>query len=181
MVNREDGELFSKDNLLSLAGAIAISALAVFLFSQVEAFRQMGYAGIFLISLISSATVLLPLPGFAVVFAMGAYLNPLFVGIAAGAGSGIGEISGYLAGYAGRGAATRTRIYRSHKEQISKYGPFAIFALAFIPNPLFDIAGIVSGAIKMPMWQFLLSACAGKILRYILVAYAGGLANDWIM
>ncbi len=180
MQEEKDEPMLSGKNLLSLLGAIAISAAAIFLFSQVEFFRNMGYAGIFLISLISSATVFLPLPGFAVVFAMGAYLNPLLVGIAAGAGSGIGEISGYLAGFAGHDAVTRTKIYRAHKEQIIKCGPFAIFVLAFIPNPLFDIAGVASGALKMPWWQFLLATTAGKILRYIIVAYAGGYAGGWI-
>ncbi len=172
--------LFGLDNAVSLIGAIAITAAAIFLFSKVELLREMGYIGIFLISLISSATVFLPLPGFAVVFAMGAYLNPLLVGIAAGLGSGIGEISGYLAGYAGHDAVARTKIYRSHKEQIIKYGPLAIFALAFIPNPVFDIAGVASGALRMPWWQFLLATIAGKTLRYILVAYAGGYASGWI-
>lgn len=180
MQEEKGGPLFSAKNLLSLAGAIAISLLAVALFSQVEFLRSMGYLGIFLISLISSATVFLPLPGFAVVFAMGAYMNPLLVGLAAGAGSGIGEISGYLAGYAGHDAVERTKIYRAHKKQIEKYGPLAIFALAFVPNPIFDIAGVASGALKMPMWQFLLATAAGKTLRYIIVAYAGGAAAGWI-
>jgi len=172
--------LFGRDSLFSLAGAVAITLIAIYSFSQFHFLRQLGYPGIFLISLISSATVFVPLPGFAVVFAMGAYLNPLLVGIAAGLGSGIGEISGYLAGYAGHGAVERTRIFRSHKKQIEKYGAPAIFLLAFLPNPIFDVAGVASGAIKMPMWKFLLATVCGKILRYILLAYAGGAAAHWI-
>ncbi len=179
MAKEKEKTLLSVKNLLSLAVALAITVGAVFLFSQVGILRQMGYAGIFIISLISSATILLPLPGFAVVFAMGAYLNPFLVGIAAGAGSGIGEISGFLAGYAGHDAVTRTKIYKSHREQIERYGPLAVFVLAFIPNPVFDIAGIASGALKMPWWQFLLATMAGKTLRYIIVAYLGLYAAGW--
>ncbi|MFA6489876.1 MAG: VTT domain-containing protein [Candidatus Micrarchaeia archaeon] len=171
--------VFGAGSALSLAGALAITALAVFSFSQFGELRQLGYPGVFLISLISSATVLFPMPGFAVVFAMGAYLNPVLVGIAAGLGSGIGEISGYLAGYAGHGAVERTHIYKAHKKQIEKYGAPAIFVLAFIPNPAFDVAGIAAGALKMKWWKFLLAATAGKVLRYVLLAYSGSFAVQW--
>lgn len=49
-----------------------------------------GYLGAFLISLLSSATILLPVPGIAVIFALGATYNPYLVGLAAGAGFSLG-------------------------------------------------------------------------------------------
>ena len=171
--------LFSRQNALALLGAICISALAIFLFSRVGELRHLGYAGIFIISLISSATVFVPLPGFAVVFAMGAFLNPVLVGVAAGIGSGLGEITGYLAGYAGHDAMMRTPVFRQHKGGIEKYGPLAIFALAFVPNPAFDVAGMAAGAIRMPLWKFVIATIAGKTLRFVLLAYAGGLAHGF--
>jgi membrane protein YqaA with SNARE-associated domain len=91
-------------------------------------------------------------------------------------GSGLGEITGYLAGFAGHDAVMGTRVFREHRRGLEKYGPFAIFALAFIPNPAFDVAGIAAGAIRMPAWQFLLATILGKSARYILLAYAGGIA-----
>lgn len=172
--------LFTAKDALSLLAAIAISLGAIYAFSHIGPLRELGYPGIFVISLISSATILLPMPGFAVVFAMGAYLNPVLVGIAAGLGSGIGEVSGYLAGFAGHDAVQRTRLYSQHKRGLEKYGPLGIFVLAFVPNPAFDIAGIAAGAIKMPIWQFLAATIAGKCARYILVAYAGGAAAGLI-
>jgi len=180
MAHKKKPVLIGWDGWISLAAAIAIAALAMFAFSKIEILRQFGYLGIFLISLVSSATIFLPLPGFAVVFAMGAYLNPLLVGIAAGVGSGIGETTGYLAGYAGHGAVERTRAYQSHKKQIEKYGAPAIFALAFFPNPVFDLAGVAAGALRMKWWKFLAATILGKTLRYILVAYAGGTVAGWI-
>jgi len=168
--------LFSKQDALALAGAICISLLAMYLFSRVQGVQDWGYAGVFFISLVSSATVFVPMPGFAIVFAMGAFLNPALVGIAAGIGSGLGETTGYLAGFAGHDAVMGTRLFRQHKDGIEKYGLFAIFALAFVPNPVFDIAGVAAGAIKMPLWKFLLATICGKTARYILLAYAGGIA-----
>jgi len=171
--------LFSRQDALALAGAICISLLAIFLFSRVGELRHLGYFGVFIISLLSSATIFVPLPGFAIVFAMGAFLNPVLVGIVAGIGSGIGEITGYLAGFAGHDAVMKSKVFRQHKRGIEKYGPLAIFVLAFVPNPAFDVAGIASGAIKMPLWQFVLATIAGKTLRFILLAYAGGIAHGF--
>jgi len=168
--------LFSRQDALALSGAIAASLIAMYLFSRVQGLQDWGYAGVFFISLVSSATVFVPMPGFAVVFAMGAFLNPLLVGVAAGIGSGLGEITGYLAGFAGHDAVMGSDVFRRHKEGIERYGPLAIFALAFVPNPVFDIAGVASGAIRMPLWKFLLATIAGKTARYILLAYAGGIA-----
>jgi membrane protein YqaA with SNARE-associated domain len=168
--------IFSRKDALALAGAMCISLLAMYLFTRVQPSQEWGYAGVFLVSLLSSATIFVPLPGFALVFAMGAFLNPVLVGIVAGIGSGIGELSGYLAGAAGHNAVERTRLFRDHRKGVAKYGPLAIFFLAFIPNPAFDIAGIAAGAIRMPPWLFLLATAAGKTLRYIIVAYAGGAA-----
>ena len=45
---------------------------------------------------------------------------------------------------------------------IGRYGLAGILVLAFIPNPLFDIAGIASGALEIPWWQFLLACAAGR-------------------
>ncbi len=180
MAKKSGKAVFSRANLLSLLFAIGVTVAAIFLFSKVEMLRHLGYIGVFFISLLSSATVFIPLPGFAVVFAMGRYLNPVLLGIAAGIGSGLGEATGYFIGFAGHDAVDNSKIFREHKFQIEKYGAPAIFILAFIPNPAFDIAGIAAGAIEMPVWKFLFATIAGKILRYVLVAYIGGYTAAWL-
>src|SRR3989344_33341 len=152
---------------------------ALSLSTKITAFSSFGYAGVFAISLISSATIFIPIPGFAAVLALSGSLDPILLGIAAGAGSAIGELSGYLAGIAGHGAVQNSKIFRSNKKQVEKYGAPAIFVLAFVPNPIFDLAGIAAGAIKMEWWKFLLAASAGKILRFILLAYFGIWASGW--
>ena len=58
-----------------------------------------GYLGVFLASLIGSATIILPVPSFALVIAAGSQLDPLWVGIISGAGAAIGELTGYGLGY----------------------------------------------------------------------------------
>ena len=66
--------------------AVAIT-LAIFLFrDRLAHFAAYGYPGVFLVSLLGNATVILPAPSLAAVFAMGAVLNPVLVGLVAGVG-----------------------------------------------------------------------------------------------
>src|SRR4030042_51388 len=88
--------------LLSLAAVIGIT---LFIFSIRDRAAQLavyGYPGIFLLSVLPTATLFLPAPGVASVFSMGAVFPPLPVALAAGAGAALGELSGYLAGFSGR-------------------------------------------------------------------------------
>ena len=64
-----------------------VVSVSVFLISdRVAAFGRYGYPGVFVLSLLSSATIVLPAPSLAVVSVMGAVLNPVGIGLAAGAG-----------------------------------------------------------------------------------------------
>jgi membrane protein YqaA with SNARE-associated domain len=112
-----------------------------------------------------------------VVLAMSNVLNPYLLGIVAGIGSGIGEITGYIAG----GGAVqiinnKNEQYKKFEILIKKYDMPAIFVLAFTPNPLFDIAGIVAGTLKIPYWRYILPCILGRAVRYVLLAYLGTLA-----
>src|SRR3989338_11117183 len=89
---------------------------------------QWGYLGILFVQLISSSTVLLPLPGIAVVFLYGAVLNPLIVGLFAATGSALGELTGYAVGYGGhRLIISKNRgISKKVRSLFHKYNPFLV-------------------------------------------------------
>lgn len=126
--------------------------------------------------LFSSATIFFPTPTFLLPIFFGRALpHPFFVGIVAGLGSTIGECTGYLAGFSGSAIMQKGKWYEQVKLATSRYGFFAILIIAFIPNPFFDLAGIASGALGMKWWKFFLATGIGKILRSILLAYAGSL------
>jgi membrane protein YqaA with SNARE-associated domain len=138
-------------------------------------FGHWGYVGAFVISLIASATIILPAPGIAVIIAMGAALDPVLLGIVAGIGSAIGELSGYLAGASGRALIPSHR--RAQFEQLhrltDRYGAALLFLLAAIPFPLFDFAGIIAGMLKMRIPTFLTTVALGKSLKYIVLILLG--------
>lgn len=145
-----------------------------------EEFTAFGYPGIFLVALLANATILLPAPGVAVIYAMGAVFNPLGVGLAAGTGGALGELSGYLAGFSGQAVIERTDVYERTKPWVDKYGGWAILVLAAIPNPVFDAAGIAAGIAKMPLKTFLFFVWTGQIIKMTLFAYAGRYSLEWL-
>lgn len=165
-----------RTNLLRVLALLAVIAITVYIYSireRVEQFEQYGYLGVFLVAMLANATVLLPAPGVAIIYAMGSVFNPLGVGLAAGTGGAIGELSGYLAGFSGQAVIERTNIYNRIHPWVEKYGGWAVLVLSAIPNPFFDVAGIAAGIAKMRMRTFLISVWIGSLIKMTLFAYAG--------
>jgi membrane protein DedA with SNARE-associated domain len=159
--------------LLGLGIAAAISVGVILISSRVEQFGLYGYPGVFAINLLGNATVILPAPSLAVVSVMGTVLNPFLVGLAAGAGAALGELTGYLAGWSGQAVIGNQERYRRMLGWTDKYGLWVVFVLSVIPNPLFDLAGIAAGAVKIPVLQFLLVCWLGKTVKTTLFALGG--------
>lgn len=163
--------------VLALVFVIALTVVLVIYRDAIQSLQAYGYPGIFLFSILANATILVPVPGVVFTSAMGAVFNPLWVAIAAGAGAALGELSGYLAGFSGQAVVENSEQYQKVVHWMDKYGDITILVLAFIPNPLFDLAGMVAGILKLPVWKFLTYCVIGKILKMMMFAYAG----DWVM
>src|SRR5512141_350811 len=128
--------------ILALLFVLGVTVAIYLMRHQVRHLEMLGYPGIFLFSVLSSATILLPVPGVLFTSVMGAVFNPLWVAVAAGTGAALGELSGYLAGFSGQAVVERTPAYERIEGWMKKYGQWAILVLGFIPNPFFDVAGM---------------------------------------
>ena len=171
-------------NILRIFALLVVVAITVFIYSfrdRVQEFAAYGYPGIFLVALMANATVFLPAPGVAVVFAMGSIFNPMGVALAAGTGGALGELSGYLAGFSGQAVIENTNAYDRIHPWVVKYGSWAILLLSAIPNPFFDIAGVAAGIAKMSLRRFLVACWMGQLIKMALFAYAGFYSVDWLL
>ena len=174
----------SRDLYLRILVLLLVLGVTVGIFvfrDRVANLAGYGYLGAFLISLLSSATIILPVPGIAVIFALGATYDPYLVGLAAGAGSALGELSGYMAGYSGQGVFKKSKTYLRMEHWMRRRGSVVILVLAFVPNPIFDLAGAAAGILRYPVWKFLLFCFLGKTPRSILVAFAGAWALEGVL
>jgi membrane protein YqaA with SNARE-associated domain len=157
----------------AVLAAIGITLGIILLRDHIRQFAVYGYPGLFVISLIGNATVVLPAPSFAVVFTVGGVLNPIVIGIVAGLGAALGEMTGYLAGIGGRSMVETRPLYDRLCGWMDKGGVLAIFLLALIPNPAIDVGGMIAGTKRMPVLHFLLAGWAGKAIRFTLLALSG--------
>ena len=178
--------LISPEKRLTLTRILAlfvVIALSVFVFSirdQAEQLAIYGYPGIFILSFLAYATVLLPAPGVAVVFTMGSVFNPIGVAIAAGTGAALGELTGYLAGFSGQAVIERVEIYERLTTWMKKNGSLTILVLAAIPNPFFDLAGVAAGSLKMHVVRFLFWCWIGEMIKMAIFAFAGARSLDFL-
>ena len=160
--------------------SVAITLFVLVWHDSIRALGQYGYLGVFFISLMGNATIILPAPSLAAVFAIGAVLNPVTVGLVAGVGEALGEITGYLAGYGGRAVIHDRESFQRIEHWVRRYGVLVTFILSIIPNPFFDLAGIAAGIVRLPLWKFLLSCWAGKTLKALAFALAGAQSLGFI-
>jgi uncharacterized membrane protein YdjX (TVP38/TMEM64 family) len=163
---------------------LIVIAMTIFIYSireQAEELAIYGYPGIFLLAFLTNATVFLPAPGIAVVFAMGAIFNPCLIALSAGVGGALGELSGYLAGFSGQAVIEHTTIYDRFQNWIQNNGFVAILILAALPNPFFDIAGVAAGILKMPILRFLLAVWVGVTIKMFIFAWVGSTSLSWLL
>jgi membrane protein YqaA with SNARE-associated domain len=160
-------------NYLGILAGIAISVLIFVFKDQLIFLRGYGYLGIFVLSILGSATIISPAPVFLLAFSSGGVFSPLPVAIFVSLGSALGEITGYLVGVSGGEIIKRHKRFERIQRWMKINGLVTIFVLAAIPNFLFDVAGIVAGTSKIPIRKFLIATWLGRLVRYLILAYLG--------
>lgn len=167
--------------IVALLFALTITVLIFVYRDQLSQLGSYGYLGLFVVSAVGNATVLLPVPSLAATFMAGSLFNPLLAGVVSGAGMAVGEMSGYLAGYGGTAIIEKkdTKAYERLEGWMRRHGSVTIFVLSAIPNPVFDLAGIVAGMLRFPVWRFLVACFLGKTVKGIVFALAGAQSLQW--
>lgn len=151
---------------------VLFSALSVwFGYTQLheETTRDYGYAGVFLINLITCATILVPVPGGGIVNITAAtWMNPYFLILVASVGATIGELTAYFAGSLGHTflASKYSRRYQQTERLMIRFGAFAIFLFALMPQLLYDLIGLMARAMRYPLWKLVIATFLGRVLRH---------------
>lgn len=161
--------------------ALLLNLVVYFLLPKeiIAAIGAYGYAGAFAVAAIANASIILPIPYYPVIARLAQALDVWGVIVAAAAGSAAGSAAGesvaFFVGRAGSGPIQETRISRFMERQMRHPSCAAIvlFAFAAPPNPAFDIAGLIAGALDLSFWLFLASVFLGRIVRMSLVAFVG--------
>jgi membrane protein YqaA with SNARE-associated domain len=158
--------------------AVALVNVAVFFALPPDLLEQMGafgFFGAFASAAFANATVIVPVPYYPLLMRLGQAFNPYGVILAAAVGSVLGELVAYYVGRSGRQAVEQTRFYLWVQEQMSHpwRAPVVLFGLSAPPNPLFDIAGLLAGALGVPLWIYVTATFLGRIVRMAIVVFIG--------
>lgn len=181
-----------KQVLIPAASTVLLIGIAISLqlaygdrLRQLAYLKHYVYLGAFLISLIGNATVVLPVAVLAILTPIGMMCysaagisGPVMVGLAGGAGAALGEITGYMVGFSGRSVAVKSRLYHRLETWMNKWGVPVIFLFSLVPF-VFDVVGIIAGALRIPLWKFAIFAWLGRSIMYtgVITAVAMGYQN----
>jgi len=172
--------------MIGVAVTLFMAVAVVYFWEFVRALEGYGYLGAFLISILGGATIIVPVPMLAIVFALGGVLTPYWVGIAAGLGETIGALVIYMTGH-GAGTALfgsegkLQSAYLRMMRLMEQRGSLTLFLLSAILNPFFYPAALAAGATRFGIRKYFFICFAGKTIKGFTVAYAGYWGLRWLL
>ena len=163
-------------NVLLLALAIGLNVATYLLPIDYTQFAGVAVPGAFLITLVATGTILAGVPYIPVIMRLAQDSpDPWLIVLAAGLGSVAGESVSYLIGRMLSGRVLRNAraqwLARALRSPWRAFG--ALLLLATPPNPLFDVAGLVAGAIRVPYAVFFAALLLARLARFSLLVWAG--------
>jgi len=185
-IERETGIFLRHKAFLNVSAAILTAIISGMILYQIlfvgDMLEEEGLLGIFLVSMFSHLTVVgrdLFTPAF---IALIRYYHPALLGLSAGVGGAIGEVTAY---YWGLGIREAFQQQKGEKEStinkwIEKYGLLVILIVAASPLPDTPIA-LLAGSARFSLKKFLLIEAVGKSTYYSVGASIGGYIFQYLM
>jgi membrane protein YqaA with SNARE-associated domain len=150
----------------------------------------LGYPGAFIISAVGNATILVPFPYVGAAFILGGlrdeitlafFFDPWVIGIFAGIGAMLGEMTGYFIGYGGGKLIdeNQTSSFKSFIDAHPRTTPFVVWFLAATPIPD-DVLVVPLGAARYPWWKVAIAQLIGKTMFLMGIAWSGRIGLDFV-
>jgi membrane protein YqaA with SNARE-associated domain len=161
---------------LGFSFAYLLGYLMTYFNIPLDKFATTAYLVVFGVTLLSNAAIFVPVFfHVSIMMAAAKYWNPALIALAASVAGALGEMTGYYAGYWGKRIAHLENApgYERLVGWMERYGPWGIFIISVQPILPVDVAGLLAGASKIPVWKFLVPCWAGKLCKYLVACYAG--------
>ena len=166
--------------IVGIVLTILMAAAIIYFGDTLRALKGFGYVGAFGISILGGATIIIPVPMLAVVFALGKVMEHTWlVGISAALGEVVGALTIYMTGHgAGRAISSSKhgRIQSAYERMLGlmeRRGPLTLFIVASVVNPFFYPAALAAGALRFGLKKYIFIVLAGKLIKCMTVVYAG--------
>lgn len=164
-----------RNHILIFLLAIALIILPFYFRDELANLKSFGLIGLFLINFFGNAIIFLPAPAIASVIAAGSIYNPLIVALVSSLGGTLGEMVGFFLGHSGKKLFVKKHhfLFLILKDLFKSYGTVIVFVVALIPNPFFDVIGILAGFLHYSPKKFFIATFLGRILRNLILSYFG--------
>ena len=177
--NSKDRAIRSRNNtavrlfdLLSVVILAAFSIVAFAMYGFVKEHAAETYLGVFLVCFIANSTVLLPAPSILVVLQYSMILNPVVVAICGALGASLGEMVGFMTGAHGRHFVSG-KLIKKVEDHFPNHPYIFVLVFSALPLPLFDVVGMMAGAIRLDKLKFYLICLAGKLFKMLVFVWMG--------
>ena len=167
--------------VIGIVLTVAMVVAIIYYREELNELKQFGYIGAFFISILGGATVIVPVPMLALVFALGSTMEfPWLVGLSAALGELIGALTIYMTGTGAGHALSQVkkhgRIQAAYERMLGlmeRKGPLTLFIVASVVNPFFYPAALAAGALRFGLRKYIVIVFAGKVIKCMTVVYAG--------
>lgn len=169
--------------IVGIVLTVLMVAAIVYYGNEIGRLKQYGYIGAFIISILGGATIIIPVPMLAVVFALGGAMTgpweALLLAVSAALGELVGALTIYMTGHgAGRAISTSKhgRLQSAYERMLGlmeRRGPLTLFIVASVVNPFFYPAALAAGALRFGLKKYIFIVLAGKLIKCTTVVYAG--------
>ncbi len=122
--------------------------------------------GVLAICFLANASVLLPSSGILIVVEYSMLIDPLLAAFCGAFGTALGEMTGFYVGRYGR-KAVPDKLMKWVKARMESHKYLMVLMFSVLPLPVFDIVGILSGAMKMNALKFLGICFTGKLIKML--------------
>ncbi len=183
----------------SLVVGFTLLGIAAWAFDWLDeqTMEDLGYLGIFISNFLPHVSVFLPLPGLtavghALVIWGAEELNPVVVVAIATVANTIAEWTSYLAGATGKSAAEERpvsvpgvagrllrRSWALAEWFMARNGFMTLLVLSAVPNPVFEVTGIIAGATRMSFLKFNVALLIGHFIRVMFLVLVGHEIIEW--
>jgi membrane protein DedA with SNARE-associated domain len=85
-----------------------------------------------------------------------------------------------MAGYSGRGIVENIRLYERLVDWLRRWGTLAIFIFTLVPL-FFDLVGLAAGALRFPLWKFILVCWLGRSVLYVVFVTLAALGWEAVL
>lgn len=122
--------------------------------------------GVLVLCFFANASVLLPSSSILIVVECSMLMNPFLAALCGAFGAALGEMIAFYVGIHGE-RAVPGRFMNWVKVRITSHKYLMLLLFSMLPFPVFDIIGLLSGAMKMNALKFFGVCFTGKLIKVL--------------